>query len=430
MKAMMLTMTLFVGSCVAMLAAGCAGGGNEETPTASAIASPVATEAGSPTPAGPSPTLPAQTRAELEALLKAAALQVEDLPSGFTLEEERFFTNEEAAADDPIDPQKRLSDFNEWGRLLSYQVSYKKEAGLGALLGGTISISNEIAVYQDADGAKASMAASRERVEDPELAAKLAASFESETMSNASVTKMAFAEIGDETQAMQITADVSEPTMKVVVQGVGLREGRVIGSVMTVAANAPSPTQELESLARKLDDRIGAALKNPPKPTAATPAPTTTATPKATPTPAAGLSRSNPIPLGQTAVVPPGWEVTVLAVDEDAWPEVQAENTFNDPPEQGYRMVLITVRVTNVQTKDEAASISEGDFELVGSRNQVYSSFERSCGVTPNDLMAELFPEGTAEGTVCFQAGTDETGLILIARPSWDKEDHRYFALQ
>jgi len=150
----------------------------------------------------------------------------------------------------------------------------------------------------------------------------------------------------------------------------------------------------------------------------------------ATPPPAAGLSRGNALPLGQTAVVPPGWEVTVLGVDEDAWPEVQAENQFNDPPEQGYRMVMVTLRVTNIQTKDEAVRISAGDFELVGSRNQVYKTYERSCGVTPNSLEAELFPQGTADGTVCLQAGIDETGLLLIASPSWDEEDQRYFALQ
>jgi hypothetical protein len=218
--------------------------------------------------------------------------------------------------------------------------------------------------------------------------------------------------------------------MNIVGQYVYVRKGRVIGRLITVAINAPSPTEELENLARRLVEKIDAAMKNPPKPASTTPAPAATATPKTTPTPAAGLSRGDAIPLGQTAVVPPGWEVTVLGVDEDAWPEVQAENQFNDPPEQGYRMVMVTLRVTNIQTKDEAARISAGDFELVGSRNQVYKTYEQYCGVTPNGLEAELFPQGIAEGTVCLQVGIDETGLILIAGPSWDEEDQRYFALQ
>ena len=183
--------------------------------------------------------------------------------------------------------------------------------------------------------------------------------------------------------------------------------------------------EPLEQDCASMDMELGQT----PSPGPAT-ATATTATPKATSTPAAGLSRSNPIPLGQTVVVPPGWEITVVDVNGDAWTAIQAENPYNEAPEQGYRMVLITVRVTNTQTKDEATTISDGDFDLVGSRNQVYSSFERSCGVTPNGLRAELFPQGTAEGTVCFQVGTDETGLLLIGSPSWDKEDQRYFALQ
>jgi len=146
--------------------------------------------------------------------------------------------------------------------------------------------------------------------------------------------------------------------------------------------------------------------------------------------PPTGRSRTDPTPLGQTAVVPPGWQVTVLDVNPDAWPVVQAENTFNDPPKEGLRMVLITVRVTNVQGKEEADTITEADFELVGSSNQVYKTFDQTCGVTPNDLSAELFPQGTAEGTVCFQAGVDETGLLLIASLTWDDKDRRYLALE
>lgn len=148
------------------------------------------------------------------------------------------------------------------------------------------------------------------------------------------------------------------------------------------------------------------------------------------PEPPTGRTRGAPIPFGQTLEVPPGWEVTVIDVNPDAWPVIQAENMFNDPPEEGYRMVLITLRVVNVQAADKADTITESDFEVVGSRNQVYKTFDRSCGVTPNDLSAELFPQGTAEGTVCFQAGVDETGLLLIASLTWDDKDRRYFALE
>jgi len=80
------------------------------------------------------------------------------------------------------------------------------------------------------------------------------------------------------------------------------------------------------------------------------PTPTPTPAPSPSPAPGAGLTRDNPMPFGQTLTVPPGWDVTVLDVDWDAWPEVHAENMFNEPPEEGYRMVMVTVRATNVQS--------------------------------------------------------------------------------
>jgi len=173
---------------------------------------------------------------------------------------------------------------------------------------------------------------------------------------------------------------------------------------------------------------MGTPTVSPTAPSARTPR--ATATPKVAPTPVVGRSRSNPIPLGDTGVVPPGWEVTVLNVDPDAWPEVQAENMFNDPPEEGYRMLMVTLRATNVQSGEESDTISSYDFDMVGSRNEVYRGMEHYCGVMPNELGAELFPGGTTEGNVCTQIPADETNLLLIASISWDKEDRRYFALQ
>jgi hypothetical protein len=197
---------------------------------------------------------------------------------------------------------------------------------------------------------------------------------------------------------------------------------------------APAPGTE-GCYAGGEDDKATPAA-TPPELFAETPRPsrspalTVTPTPQATAAGPTGQSRGDPIPLGHTLTVSPGWDVTVINVNPDAWSVVQAANTFNEPPEEGYRMVLATLRVVNVQAEDKADTITGGDFELVGSRNQVYKTFDRSCGVTTNDLSAELFPQGMAEGTVCFQAGADETGLLLIASLTWDDEDRRYFALE
>jgi hypothetical protein len=155
-----------------------------------------------------------------------------------------------------------------------------------------------------------------------------------------------------------------------------------------------------------------------------------TPSPTPSPAPGTGLSRNDPVAFGQTLTVPPGWEITVLDVDWDAWPEVHAENMFNEPPEEGYRMVMVTVRAKNVQSGDKSDWISDYDFEMVGSRNTIYPLSGLWCGVIPDDLGGEVFPGGTLEGNACFQAGIDETDLLLIAALEWSDEDRRFFALQ
>lgn len=154
----------------------------------------------------------------------------------------------------------------------------------------------------------------------------------------------------------------------------------------------------------------------------------------ATPVTGPGTSRAEALPLGGSTLTPSGLEVRVLDVDNDAWPVVEAESSFNDPPKAGKRMVLITVEVTNQSVQDETISASVGDFSLTGSNNAVYDPYDEdsTCGAIPDELRGELFPDGAASGNVCFQVPEDETGLILIVDPffSFDQSDRRYLALE
>ena len=154
----------------------------------------------------------------------------------------------------------------------------------------------------------------------------------------------------------------------------------------------------------------------------------------ATPVTGPGSRRAEAVALGGAILTPSGREVRVLDVDNDAWPAVEAENSFNDPPKAGKRMVLIAVEVTNRSTQDETISASVGDFSLTGSNNAVYDPYDEdsTCGIIPDELRGELFPDGAASGNVCFQVPEDETGLILIVDPffSFDQSDRRYLALE
>lgn len=147
-----------------------------------------------------------------------------------------------------------------------------------------------------------------------------------------------------------------------------------------------------------------------------------------------GTSRSEAVPRGDAVLTPDALEVTVTDVKDDAWPLIETESVFNEPPAEGNRMVMITVSVSNLATDDQSQRISSGDFLLTGSNNSVYDQYsqETSCGQIPDEIQAELFPGGAATGTVCFQIPEEETGLVLIAELgfSFDQEGRRYLALE
>ena len=242
---------------LAVLLAACGGGDENEpsqtgTPASSAIASPTAAAT-------------AEDLSQAEALLKAAALQLEDLPSGFTLDvdEEKFTTNEEAAEEGaPDDPT--LEDLNRWGRILGYEVRYSREVSLGTLLGGTAFLGVSTAVYRDSAGARDAFEFTRQRTSDPEFAKTFEASAAGEVR-DASISPMSFAEVGEDRIAFEMKFTMHNPDLNTdfdyVTQMVAVRRDRGIGSITVLAVTSPSPVDELEELARKLDERMKDALE-------------------------------------------------------------------------------------------------------------------------------------------------------------------------
>lgn len=130
----------------------------------------------------------------------------------------------------------------------------------------------------------------------------------------------------------------------------------------------------------------GAVLPSPTKPA---PAPSPTALPTPTRTPIPVGSSANPVPAGQYFTMPNGWQVTVLSFDHDAWPEVQAENQYNDPPIPGQHMVMVRLRVEYVGEEYEPSPMHEALFTLTGSSGIVFTTYGRlsSCGVIPDSLI-------------------------------------------
>ena len=239
------------------------GGKGEEAATATPSPAVHATAAlASPTIAATTAAA-AEDRPEVEALLRAAALRLEDLPSGFTLDEEKVTTNEESATEGPSGGPT-LEDLNRWGRILHYEADYSQE---GSLLGGTLVLQVATAVYRDSAGARDAFEFTRQRTSDPEFAKAFEASVAGSAgeVRDASISPMSFAEVGDDRIAFEMKFTIHDPDLNTdfpyVVQIVGIRRGRGVGAVTVLAITSPSPVQELEDLARTLDKRLKDALE-------------------------------------------------------------------------------------------------------------------------------------------------------------------------
>ena len=150
-----------------------------------------------------------------------------------------------------------------------------------------------------------------------------------------------------------------------------------------------------------------------------TPSPTNLALP-------AGMTLDNPVAAGEVLQGMDGTEIVVTAISEDATGLVLDTNQFNDPPEPGNRFYMVSVQVAYVSGAD-SLNVVESDYSLIGDNRVVYTPFDDSCGVIPDELSAELFPGGQTQGNVCFQIEADDGNFVLIHEPFWSFEGERRF---
>lgn len=153
------------------------------------------------------------------------------------------------------------------------------------------------------------------------------------------------------------------------------------------------------------------------------PAPAPAPAPTPEPMPPIGLSRDNPVPMGQSLLTDDGIEITVLnfAKGNQAWEVILEANRFNDPPSADMQYVIIVVKVVNISSKDEPERVGT-DFDLVGSSNRVFSGTERSV-VLPGEgefksfegfMGVELYHGGEDTGALDFYIPENESDLVLI----------------
>lgn len=136
-----------------------------------------------------------------------------------------------------------------------------------------------------------------------------------------------------------------------------------------------------------------------------------------------GLSRTNPVPLGQSFLTPDGFEIKIIKKTEgsSAWNIIKEANMFNDPPADGYKYVIVTYTVKNVSSKEEPAWVSDSSFALIGSSNRVVNTFDKSV-VLPSEgsysgMSESLYHGGEATGSSNYYVPEGESGMQLIWNP-------------
>jgi hypothetical protein len=137
-------------------------------------------------------------------------------------------------------------------------------------------------------------------------------------------------------------------------------------------------------------------------------------------------TRKNPVPLGTEVKVGPNWNIAILEINPDAWPIVQKENQFNDPPEEGYQFVMAKVKASYVGEESGTPWVCLS-LRYLGTDGNTYDS---GIGVLPKPFsdIGEQFPGASAEGYIGWSVPADVIkGGAIIVEESFSFDDTRVF---
>jgi hypothetical protein len=145
-------------------------------------------------------------------------------------------------------------------------------------------------------------------------------------------------------------------------------------------------------------------------------------------------TRNNPVPFGKPFLTKQGLEITATDIHNggSAWSIIQEANMFNDEPDPDMKYVIVTFKVRNVSSPKEYVYVSDADFDLVGSSNLLFHTFDKSAVLEDEGPLSAfretLYHGGSHTASTHFYVPQNETDMLLI----WDPflSDKIYFALK
>jgi hypothetical protein len=196
-------------------------------------------------------------------------------------------------------------------------------------------------------------------------------------------------------------------------------------------ASSSSPDREIETASSSVDDEPTAttAPREVERTTTTTAKPSTTTTAK----PAEFGSRSNPLPLGQSATLKGDrgdeWILKVVGFNPNGTDAVLQENSFNDPPAPGRQFAMVRLEATYVGA-DEPQSIGlSASFKALDAANVSYDT-DDSCGVIPDELdsYGDVYKGGVIAGWQCWSVTSAHIdSLVLVVEPAFAFDSEPYF---
>jgi hypothetical protein len=197
--------------------------------------------------------------------------------------------------------------------------------------------------------------------------------------------------------------------------------GVVVGNLCFVTTPADEPVLQLYASADFFQEAEVFLAATPtgapaaPMPTLVGPQPGAAATP----------ARTAPTPIGTAADLGAGWSLTVTAPARDVTDQAMAENSFNDPPPEGFRMVA--VEVTLGYSGEGAGSAFDVTTKWVDNGNLQRTGY---CGVIPNeiDVFTDVFAGGAVSGNLCFLVPSIEVATGTLYATTGFDEAYVYFA--